>query len=256
MIHPSAIVHDGAQIHDTVEVGPFAIIGPNVRIGARTRVGPFAVLEGRTEIGEDNRIFQSASIGSIPQHLKYAGEPTELSIGNHNIFREFVTINLGTVQDKGITRIGNGNTFMAYCHVAHDCVIEDMVIMANGATLAGHVHMESHAILGGLVGVHQFCRIGRFAMVGGLSGVSQDIPPYTSSAGFRTKLYGLNTVGLKRHGFSRETISRLKQAYKILFLSGELFERAVERVRSEVARDTHVEHLLSFLLRSERGFCR
>jgi len=256
MIHPSAIIHEGAQIHETVEIGPFAIVGPHVRIGARTRVGPQAVIDGRTEIGEDNQIFQSASIGSIPQHLKYAGEPTELKIGNRNIFREFVTINLGTAQDQGITRIGHGNTFMAYCHVAHDCVIADMVILANGATLAGHVIMESHAILGGLVGVHQFCRIGCYAMVGGLSGVSQDIPPYTSSAGFRTKLYGLNTIGLKRHGFSPESISSLKQAYKILFLSNDLFQRAVERVRAEVPGDPHVDHLLDFLLRSERGFCR
>jgi len=242
MIHETAVIHEGAEVHETVEIGPYCIIGPYVRIGARTRVGPHAVIEGRTEIGEDNQIFQFASIGAIPQHLKYAGEPTELKVGAGNIFREFVTIHLGTVQDRGVTEIGNRNTFMAYCHVAHDCVIEDGVIMANGATLGGHVHVESHAILGGLVGVHQFVRIGRHAMVGGLSGASLDIPPYTSSAGFRTKLYGLNTIGLKRHGFSKDTIGRLK--------------KAVEQVRSEVDEDPHVDHLLNFLEASKRGFSR
>jgi UDP-N-acetylglucosamine acyltransferase len=256
MIHPTAMVQDGARIDESAEIGAYAVIGPHVRLGPRCWVGPHAVVEGRTTIGEDNRIFQFASIGAIPQHLKYAGEPTELRIGSGNTFREFVTINLGTAEDKGVTLIGNGNTFMAYCHVAHDCVIEDSVIMSNAATLAGHVYVEKCAILGGLVGVHQFCRIGQYSMVGGMSGVSQDIPPYTSCAGFRTKLYGLNTVGMKRHGFSPESIRRLKQAYKILFLSGDLFAKAVERVRVEVEEDPHVTHLLSFLLQSKRGFSR
>ena len=256
MIHTTAIVHEGAEIHESVEIGPYCIVGPHVKIGARTRVGAHAVIEGRTEIGEDNQIFQFASVGAVPQHLKYEGEPTELKIGSGNIIREFVTIHLGTVQDQGLTKIGNRNTFMAYCHVAHDCQIEDSVIMANGATLGGHVQMESHAILGGLVGVHQFVRIGQYAMVGGLSGISLDIPPYTTSAGFRTKLYGLNLIGLKRHGFSKETLRRLKDAYKILFQSGEVLNKAVERVRSEVEEDPHVENLLKFLEESKRGFCR
>ena len=256
MIHATAIVHDGVQIHETAEIGPYAVIGPHVKIGARTRVGPHAVIEGRTEIGEDNQIFQFASVGAIPQHLKYEGEPTELKIGSGNIIREFVTIHLGTVQDEGITTIGDRNTFMAYCHVAHDCRIEDSAILANGATLGGHVHLQSHAILGGLVGVHQFVRIGQYAMVGGLSGVSLDVPPYTTSAGFRTKLFGLNLIGLKRHGFSKETLTRLKNAYKILFQSGEDLKTALERVRAEVEEDPHVEHLLTFLEESKRGFCR
>ncbi len=256
MIHETAVIHEGAEVHETVEIGPFCIVGPHVKIGARTRVGPHAVIEGKTRIGEDNQIFQFASVGAIPQHLKYAGEPTELEIGDGNIFRESVTIHLGTVQDQGITRIGNRNTFMAYCHVAHDCVINDGVIMANGATLGGHVHVEDHAILGGLVGVHQFVRIGRHAMIGGLTGASLDIPPYTSCAGFRAKLYGLNTVGLKRHGFSKDTIGRLKKAYRILFQSGEVLKKAVEQVRSEVDPDPHVEHLIEFLEESKRGFSR
>ena len=256
MIHRAAIVHDGAQIHETVEVGPFCVIGPHVKMGANCWVGAHAVIEGRTEMGEENRIFPFASVGAIPQHLKYAGEPTVLRIGSRNSFREFVTINIGTVQGRSETLIGNGNTFMAYCHVAHDCIIEDSVIMSNAATLAGHVHVEKCAIIGGLVGVHQYCRIGQYAMIGGMSGVSLDIPPYTSSAGFRTKLYGLNTVGMKRHGFSPETIRNLKRAYKILFQSGELLQAAAARVRAEVGGDAHVDHLVNFLLNSERGFCR
>jgi UDP-N-acetylglucosamine acyltransferase len=256
MIHPSAVVHEGAEIDPSADIGPYSIIGPHVKIGAGTQVGPHVVVEGRTTIGENNRIYQFASIGAIPQHLKYQGEPTLLEIGSGNTFREFVTVHLGTVQDQGITKIGNCNAFLAYSHVAHDCRIEDSVIMANNATLGGHVHVESHAILGGLVGVHQFVRVGRYAMVGGLSGVSLDIPPYTRAAGFRTRLFGLNVIGLKRRGFTPEEIRRLKHAYKILFQSGEILDRAVERVRTEVEADPHVEVLVQFLKESKRGFCR
>jgi len=256
MIHPTAIVQEGAEVHETVEIGPYCIVGPHVKIGAGTRVASHAVIEGRTTLGENNRIFQFASIGAVPQHLKYQGEPTVLEIGSGNTFREFVTVHLGTVQDQGFTKIGNYNAFLAYCHVAHDCIIEDSVIMANSATLGGHVHVDSHAILGGLVGVHQFVRVGQHAIVGGLSGVTLDIPPYTRSAGFRTKLFGLNIVGLKRQGFTSEQIRRLKRAYKILFQSGEILEKAVERVRAEVESDPHVENMIRFLQESKRGFCR
>lgn len=256
MIHPLAVVHPDAVIHETAEVGPYCVIGPHVRIGAGTRVASHAVIEGRTTLGEGNQVYQFASIGAEPQHLKYQGEPTRLEIGSLNIFREFTTVHLGTAQDQGVTKIGNRNAFLAYSHVAHDCVIQDSVVMANGATLGGHVHVESHAILGGLVGVHQFVRVGRHAMVGGLSGVSLDIPPFTRSAGFRTRLYGLNIVGLRRHGFSAERIRRLKEAYRILFQSGELLERAVERVRAEVESHPDVEALVGFLESSKRGFCR
>ncbi len=256
MIHPTAVVHEGAEIHETVEIGPYSIIGPHVKIGAGTHVASHAVVEGRTTLGENNRIFQFASIGAVPQHLKYQGEPTVLEIGSGNTFREFVTVHLGTMQDQGITKIGNHNAFLAYCHVAHDCIIEDSVVMANSATLAGHVHVESHAILGGLVGVHQYVRIGRYAMIAGLSGATLDIPPYTWAAGFRTKLYGLNLIGLKRHGFSPETLRRLKRAYKIIFKSGDVLEKAVEKVREEVEEDPHVEHLIQFLSGSKRGFSR
>ncbi len=256
MIHPTAVIHEGAEIHETVEIGPFCIVGPHVKIGAGTRVGPHVVLEGRTRIGERNRIFQFASIGAIPQHMQYRGEPTELVIGSENVIREFVTIHLGTAQDRGVTRIGNRNVLMAYCHVAHDCVLEDGVILANGATLGGHVRVERDAILGGLVGVHQFVRIGRHAMVAGLSGVSLDIPPFTRAAGFRTKLYGLNLVGLKRKGFSPEEIRRLRKAYRILFQSGKLLKEAMEEVEAVAGEDENVRHLLAFLMESERGICR
>jgi UDP-N-acetylglucosamine acyltransferase len=256
MIHPTAIVEGGAQIHPSVQIGPYCTVGSHVKIGAGTQIGSHVVIDGRTEIGENNRIFQFSSIGAIPQHMKYRGEPTELKIGSGNVIREFVTIHLGTVQDRGITRIGNQNVFMAYCHVAHDCTIEDSVILANGATLAGHVLVERNAILGGLVGVHQFVRIGRFAMVAGLSGVSLDVPPFTSAAGFRTKLYGLNFVGLKRNGFSSEEIKKLRKAYRILFQSGLLLEKALNHATSELGEDPHIEHLLRFLRDSRRGICR
>lgn len=256
MIHPTAVVAEGAEIDPGAEIGPYCVIGPHVKIGAGTKVGPHVVIEGRTEIGQNNQIFQFASIGAIPQHMKYRGEPTELKIGSGNVIREFVTIHLGTAQDRGVTTIGNRNVFMAYCHVAHDCTIEDSVVMANGATLAGHVTVERNAILGGLAGVHQFVRIGRMAMVAGLSGVSMDIPPFTCAAGFRTKLFGLNVVGLRRNGFNSDQIARLRRAYRILFQSGLLLDRAIEKAAAELAGDPNVEHLLAFVRRSRRGICR
>lgn len=256
MIHPTAIVDGGAQIHESVEIGPYCIVGPHVQIGAGTRVGPHTVLEGRTEIGENNQIFHHASIGAVPQHAKYRGEPTRLTIGSENIIREFVTIHLGTVEDRGITTVGNRNLLMAYAHVAHDCTLEDGIVLANAATLGGHVYVERNAILGGLVGVHQFVRVGRHAIIGGLSGVRLDVPPFVSASGISSKLYGLNTVGLERSGFSREEIQNLRMAYRILFQSGELLQAAAERVQAELGDDPNVEYLVAFLKKSERGFCR
>jgi len=256
MIHPTAIVDKGAEIHESVEIGPYCIVGPHVKIGAGTKVGPHAVLDGRTEIGENNQIFHHASVGAIPQHAKYAGEPTELKIGSGNLIREFVTIHLGTVEDRAVTTIGNRNMIMAYAHVAHDCTLEDGVVMANAATLGGHVYVERNAILGGLVGVHQFVRIGRHAIVGGMSGVRLDIPPFVRASGVPSKLYGLNTVGLERSGFSPEEIGRLRKAYRTLFQSGELLESAIEKVQAELGEDPNVEYLVAFLKGSERGFCR
>jgi UDP-N-acetylglucosamine acyltransferase len=256
MIHPTAIVDEGAEIHDSVEIGPYCIVGPHVKIGAGTTVGPHAVLDGRTEIGENNRIFHHASIGAVPQHAKYGGEPTRLVIGSGNIIREFVTIHLGTVEDRGVTTVGSRNLLMAYAHVAHDCTLEDEIVMANAATLGGHVHVECNAILGGLVGIHQFVRIGRRAMVGGMSGVRLDIPPFTRASDNPAKLYGLNTIGLERAGFSSEEIGRLRKAYRILFQSGDLLQEAIDKVRSELGEDPNVESLVAFIEKSERGFCR
>jgi UDP-N-acetylglucosamine acyltransferase len=256
MKHPTAIVDERAEIHDSAEIGPYCIVGPHVRIGAGTRVGPHAVLDGRTEIGENNRIFHHASIGAIPQHAKYRGEPTELKIGSDNIIREFVTIHLGTVEDRGVTTVGSKSMLMAYAHVAHDCTLEDGVILANAATLGGHVYVERNAILGGLVGVHQFVRIGRNAMVGGMSGVRLDIPPFVIASGVPSKLYGLNTVGLERNGFTVEEIGRLRKAYRILFQSEDLLADAIEKALAELGEDPNVRYFVEFLKRSERGFCR
>ena len=256
MIHPTAIVDEGAEIHETAEIGPYCIVGPHVKIGAGTRVGPHAVLEGRTQIGENNQIFHHASIGAVPQHAKYRGEPTRLTIGSQNIIREFVTIHLGTAEDRGITKVGDRNLLMACAHVAHDCTLENEVILANAVMLGGHVYEESNAILGGIVGVHQFVRIGRRAMIGGMSGVRLDIPPFTRASDNPAKLYGLNTIGLERGGFSPEEIGRLRKAYRIVFQSGELLQEAIRKVRAELGEDPNVEDLLVFLERSERGFCR
>ena len=256
MIHSTAIVHEGAEIHESVEIGPYCIVGPHVKIGAGTKVGPHAVLDGRTEIGENNQIFHHASVGAVPQHAKYRGEPTRLTIGSENIVREFVTIHLGTVEDRGITRVGSRNLLMACAHVAHDCTLEDCVVLANAATLGGHVYVERNAIVGGLVGVHQFVRIGRHAMVGGMSGVRLDVAPFMMASGVPAKLYGLNTVGLERSGFSPEQIGRLRKTYRLLFQSGELLQAAMEKLSAEREEDPNVEYLLEFLERSERGFCR
>jgi UDP-N-acetylglucosamine acyltransferase len=258
MIHPSAIVHPGAQIAQEVEIGPYAVIGEHVRIGRGTKVGPHTVIDGWTEIGEDNTIFHMASVGAVPQDLKYRGEQTYLRIGNGNTIREFASLHLGTVTGDGETTVGNGNLFMAYSHVAHDCHVGNGVVMANAATLAGHVIVEDHAILGGLCAVLQFTRIGANVMVGGATSITQDIPPYTIVTGDRreARLRGLNLVGLKRHNFPDTTISGLKKAYKILALSGLKLSEAVEKMKSEVPPCPEVEHFISFIESSKRGVCR
>ena len=256
MIHPTAIIDPQAQIDSGVEVGPFAVIGPHVRIGSGTTVGPHAVIDGWTEIGPDNRIFQFAAVGGIPQDLKYRGEETWLRIGSGNIIREFATLQPGTVTGIGETVIGNGNMFMAYCHVAHDCIVGNRVIMANGSTLAGHVQVVVFAILCGLSDVHQFTRVGESAMLSGGAMVGQDVPPYTIAAGDRARMRGLNLVGLRRRGFSEEVISQLKKAYKILVFSKLRLADALARIRSETQLQPEVLHFLEFIEQSERGICR
>jgi len=258
MIHSTAIIKPGAQIADGVEIGPYAVIGENVKIGKGTKVGPHAVIDGWTEIGEENTIFHMASVGAVPQDLKYKGEKTYLRIGNGNTIREFASLHLGTVTGDGETTVGDGNLFMAYSHVAHDCHIGNGVVMANAATLAGHVTVEDYAILGGLCAILQFTRIGAHVMIGGATSITLDVPPYTIVTGDRreARLRGLNLVGLKRRGFSESTLSELKKAYKILALSGLKLADAVERMKTEVPQSPEVVHFISFIESSTRGVCR
>ncbi len=256
MIHPTAIIHPGAKLGPGVSIGPYTVIGEEVEIGPECEIHSHVVIEGRTKIGARNKIFPFVSIGAPPQHLKYGGEPTRVEIGDGNIIREYVTINRGTVLDKGVTKIGNGCFLMAYVHVAHDCILHDGVIMANAATLGGHVEIGERAILGGLVAVHQFCRIGPLAFIGGASGVNKDIPPFTMARGNPARLYGLNLVGLRRAGLRPEAIEALRQAFRILFKSSLPLKEALARVREEVSSLEELEILLSFIQSSQRGVPR
>ncbi len=255
-IHPTAIIHPEARLHDTVEIGPYAVIGPKVRIGAATRVGPHAVIEGDTTLGERNRVFQFASVGAIPQDLKYAGEDTKLVIGDENQIREFATLHIGTAGGGGVTRIGNRNLFMAYSHVAHDCTIGNGCVLANSAALAGHIQMGDYVTLGGLSAVHQFTRIGNYAFIAGGAMVAMDVPPYCTAQGDRAELVGLNTVGLSRHGYSEEQINRIKDAYKILFRSKLGLNEAISKLQAEHSGHPEIEELLDFVLNSKRGLTR
>ena len=256
-MQPTGIVHPGARIGSDVVVGAYSVIGEHVSVGAGSQIMAHVHLDGWTEIGEHCHIYPFASIGGPPQHLQYKGEPTRVLIGHHNIIREYVTVNRGTVFGGGSTRIGNHNFLMAYVHIAHDCQLGDHLIMANAATLAGHISIGDYAIIGGLVGIHQFVRIGSHVMIGGCSAVGRDVPPFTRAAGgYRARLYGLNSIGLKRHGFSTERISSLKQAYERLFRSSERLAEAVKRVRDEYADNPDVQAMISFLEGSKRGVCR
>lgn len=256
MIHPTAIIYHGARLADDVSVGPYSVIGEHVKIGSGTTVAGHVVIEGWTEIGCDNQIFQFSSIGAAPQDLKYAGEETYLKIGDRNRIREFTTLNRGTVEGGGVTTIGSDNLFMAYSHVAHDCIVHDRVILANSVALAGHVEVESAAILGGLVAIHQFCRVGCHSMLSGGSMVSQDIPPYTVAQGDRAKTVGLNLIGMKRRGFAEETIRGIKKAYRIIFRSGLHLEEALQQIADEVEISPELEHFISFIKESQRGIAR
>ena len=255
-VHPTAVVHPGARLHETVEVGPYSIIGEKVTIGAGTRVAPHVVIEGRTTIGERNRIFQFASVGGAPQDLKYAGEDTQLIIGDGNTLRESVTMNIGTVGGGGVTRVGNNNLFMAYSHVAHDCVVGNGCVIANGVALAGHVQLEDSVILGGLSAVHQFTRLGKHAFIAGGSMVVMDVPPYCTAQGDRAELAGLNVVGLQRHGFTEEQIGRIKEAYKILFRSKLQLAEAMDRLKAEMGGQSEIDYLVDFVSQSKRGLTR
>jgi UDP-N-acetylglucosamine acyltransferase len=257
MIHPTAIIDSKAEISEGVEIGPFSVIEKNVSIGEGTKIGPHVVIREGTYIGKQCQISQFASIGEAPQSVGYKGEKTSLQIGDHNIIREFVTLHRGTIKGGGKTVIGNENFLMAYSHVAHDCQIGNQVVMANGATLAGHILIEDFAIIGGLSAIHQFCRVGTYAIIGGLSGVLMDIPPYTKAQGDRTKLFGLNTIGLKRANFSEKTLKALKKAYRIIFRSGLTLEKAMKQVgEDEISWTPEVQHFLQFIQCSKRGITR
>ncbi|HPQ43050.1 MAG TPA: acyl-ACP--UDP-N-acetylglucosamine O-acyltransferase [Syntrophales bacterium] len=255
-IHPTAIISPGATIEDNVEIGPYSVIGSKVRIGRGTVIGPHAVIEGCTEIGDNCRIFQFASIGADPQDLKFDGEESKVIIGKNNTIREFVTIHSSTSADIGMTCIGDNNLLMAYCHVAHNCLLGNNIVMANAANLAGHIHIEDFAMIGGLSGIHQFSRIGRHSIIGGASAVTQDVPPYVTVSGNRAKPHGLNLIGLKRRGFSEETIAALKKAYKIVYRSSLLLAVALEKVKTEVDDLPEVRHFIDFIGNSKRGICR
>lgn len=256
MIHKTAIIDAKAELDSGVEIGPYCIIGPQVKIAKNTKLAPHVVIDGWTKIGEGCRIFQFASLGAIPQDLKYKGEESWVILGNNNTIREFVTIHRGTAQSGGKTIIGDNNFLMAYSHVAHDCKIGNQVILANAATLAGHIEIEDYAIVGGLVGIHQFLKLGRHCIIGGGSGVNQDIPPYMMANGQRAKLYGVNNIGLKRHNFSPEAVSNLKKAYHIIFRSGLTIKKALDQVQTEIKNSPEVDHLISFIKSSERGITR
>lgn len=259
-IHPTAIIHEGAQLHPTVTVGAYSIIGPHVSIGAGTCVGPHCVIEGHTSIGDDNHIFQFASLGAQPQDKKYAGEPTRLAIGNRNTIREFCTFNTGTSQDAGVTRIGDDNWIMAYVHIAHDCVVGNNTILANNATLAGHVHLGDWVILGGLTGVHQFVKIGAHAMAGFASRVAQDVPPFMMIEGNPLAVRGFNLEGLRRRGFTPERLKAVKQMHRLLYRQGLTLEDAMQAIAAllqempEAAQD--IALMQSFLATSTRGIAR
>jgi UDP-N-acetylglucosamine acyltransferase len=259
-IHPSAIVDPQAQLADSVSVGPFTIIGPHVCIGEGTTVGPHCVIEGHTSIGQHNRIFQFASLGADPQDKKYAGEPTRLVIGDRNTIREFTTFNTGTVQDKGVTTLGDDNWIMAYVHVAHDCTIGHHNVIANSVQFAGHVEVGSYTLIGGISGVHQFVRIGDFAMVGFQTRLSQDLPPFVVAAGNPAQAQNVHQEGPRRRGYSPERLSMLKQMYKLLYRKGLTLEAAKAEI--EALRGTHpdadqdVSKMLDFLSTAERGIVR
>ncbi len=255
-IHPTAVIDSGAELDSTAQIGPYAVVGKDVRIGAGSKVLPHAVVSGPTTIGERNLIGSFAMVGGDPQDLSYKGEPTELIIGNDNQIREYASIHRGTPHGRAKTVIGNNNLLMAYTHVAHDCRLGDHVIMANVATLAGHVEVGDRASIGGLVAIHQFCRIGCFSYIGGVSGISLDVPPYVIIAGTRnrTRISGINKIGLKRNGFSRETIAKLENAFRIIFRSPNLLIKdALEVARQEVTDCYEVDFLVKFFQDSKRG---
>jgi UDP-N-acetylglucosamine acyltransferase len=255
-IHPTAIIHPNARLADDVQVGAYSIIGEHVEIGAGTTIASHVVIEGHTRIGKNNRIFQFASLGSMPQDKKYAGEPTRLEIGDNNLIRECCTLNTGTVQDAGVTRVGSNNWILSYTHIAHDCQIGSNIVMSNSVQLAGHVHVDDYATLGAFVGAHQFCKVGAYAMVGAGSLLFQDLPPYLMVGGNPAAPHGINSEGLKRRGFSSEAIMSIKRAYKTLYRSGLSLEQAKQEINAQAAETPELKLFTDFIARSTRGILR
>ena len=256
MIHSTAVIDSSAELAANVTVGPYTVIGPDVVIGAGTEIGSHVVINGPTRLGEDNRIFQFASIGEAPQDKKYAGEPTRLEMGDRNTIREFVTINRGTVQDVGVTSVGDDNWIMAYVHIAHDCRIGNQTIFANNASLAGHVTIADYVILGGFTLVHQFCSLGAHSLTAFGSGISLNIPPYVTVGGSPARAHGLNMEGLRRRGFSEDTRKLLKQAYKTLYRENNSLQDAIKILKDRTQGNAGLELLVSFLEQQKRGIVR
>jgi UDP-N-acetylglucosamine acyltransferase len=260
LIHTTALIDPLAQLDPSVSVGPYSIVGPHVKIGANTKIGAHCVIDGHTTIGQENHFYRFCSVGGMPQDKKYAGEPTRLEIGDRNMVREYVTINTGTVQDVGVTRLGSDNWVMAYVHVAHDCQIGSNVILANGVQMGGHVHIGDWAIVGGLAAVHQFGRIGAHSMTGGQSALHMDVPPYVMGSGNPCVPVGVNVEGLKRRGFSSEAISALRDAYKLIYRRGLSLDDARSQMRERQVQEPAVapalQVMLDFLDTSARGIIR
>ncbi len=256
MIDPRAVVDSKAHLAPTVSVGPYSIIGSDVEIDDNTWIGPHVVISGPTRIGRDNRIFQFASLGSEPQDKKYGGEATVLEIGHRNTIRECVTMNRGTVQDQGVTRVGDDNWIMAYVHIAHDCRVGNNIILANNASLAGHVHIYDHAILGGFTLVNQFCQIGQYSFSAFACGIHMDVPPFVMASGYRAEPRGINAEGLRRHRFTATEIAAVRQAYRLLYREDLRLEQAVEQMQPLLAQCPQIALLQEFLNRSERGIIR
>ena len=254
-IHPTAIVSQKAKLADDIEVGPYTIIKDNVTIGGGAKIGAYCVIEGNTIIGKFCEIFTGAVIGSRPQDSKYKGQMSFLEIGDYNIIREYCTFNPGT-EEKSKTIVGNNNLFMAYSHIAHDCIVGNDCIIANNGTLAGHVIIEDKAVVGGLVAIHQFVRVGRLSIIGGCSKVVQDIPPFSTCDGHPARIYGLNLIGLRRNGIPKESIEQLKRAFKILFSSGLTLKHALEKLEKEISVNSEVSYLINFIKSSQRGMIR
>ncbi|MDD4906211.1 MAG: acyl-ACP--UDP-N-acetylglucosamine O-acyltransferase [Methylobacter tundripaludum] len=256
LIDPTAIVDSKAELADNVSVGPFSVIGAGVKIGAGTVIGSHVVIKGPTTIGKDNRIYQFTSIGEDPQDKKYAAEITQLEIGDRNTIREYTSMHRGTKQDRSLTKIGNDNLFMAYTHVAHDCIIGNHVIMANGASLAGHVHLHSHAILGGFTLVHQFTQIGQYSFAAMGSAITQDIPPFVMVGGKPTRPHGINSVGMERNGISPEDIRLIRKAYKIIYKTNLRLEDAIDQMEDLAGESKELSDMVSFLRNVNRGILR